>query len=470
MSSYAEAHDDIQALVRGVPTSHPVGLFLLVRFMDAHAGRQFLGELRTTSVATLNHEPPSVVLNVAMTYAGLMALGVAMPALQTFPDDFVQGMALRADLLGDDFDSAPKCWEAPWRSASVHAWIGCYARDEHLLDEHVETIERAAGRHSVSIVGRQPVGRLMFEPGKTRLYIGKQPDIDRTNWVHEHFGFADGVSNPPILGINPDRQYAGRGKQDVDGRWSGIAAGEFVLGYADEVGEFPVAPKPRELARHGSFMVYRKLRQDVPAFHQYMIEQAALHGMTPDYYAEKMIGRHRDGEPLIRKRGESLNNFVYADDTNGRGCPLGAHARRSNPRDQLGFGTTLVNRHRVLRRAITYGDYLPPGPATEHELDEDRGLIFISLGASISRQFEFVQKQWVNTGNELGQGNTRDPIVGNQTGSGGMVIPGRDESPTVICSDIPRFVVTAGGDYFFLPGMHALSLLASNAFGEPVKQ
>jgi hypothetical protein len=90
--------------------------------------------------------------------------------------------------------------------------------------------------------------------------------------------------------------------------------------------------------------------------------------------------------------------------------------------------------------------------------------MFMTLQTSITRQFEFVQSQWMNFGNDLNQANDRDPLVGNQTGHGRMAIPGSAETPTIICSELPQFVTTKGGDYFFLPGVSAFNRLAAGRF------
>ncbi|MEX0300175.1 MAG: dyp-type peroxidase, partial [Kordiimonas sp.] len=86
------------------------------------------------------------------------------------------------------------------------------------------------------------------------------------------------------------------------------------------------------------------------------------------------------------------------------------------------------------------------------------------LNASISRQFEFVQQQWVNYGNDFDQGNDRDPIIGLQMGEGQMVIPGDEKADrdTMICDKLKQFVRCRGGDYFFLPGIGAFEALADN--------
>ncbi len=300
----------------------------------------------------------------------------------------------------------------------------------------------------------------------------------------EHFGFVDGISNPPVDGVNRDGNFAG-GRLDKTGQWQAMAAGEFILGpYQDEIAERPKAPNSYILATNGSFMVYRKLQQDVDGFRTYIRDEAIRLKIDPNLLAAKMVGRHRDGTPLVdspplRKRRHTADNpvkpsndFVYDTDPQGERCPLGSHIRRANPRDTFGFGTELVNRHRMLRRGIPYGDFVPHGRRADEVNPNGQGLIFIALNASIERQFEFVQQQWINFGDSLFQGSDKDPVAGDST-----VYPTAGSTPTAdsqfrfwnehdhrlrICTNIPRFVFTKGGDYFFLPGIRALRYLASD--------
>ena len=100
-----------------------------------------------------------------------------------------------------------------------------------------------------------------------------------------------------------------------------------------------------------------------------------------------------------------------------------------------------------------------------HDVNDDgQGLMFITLQASIAGQYEFVQQQWLNFGNDLNQGNDRDPVVGNQDGRGRFTIPGDGNHPTIVCEQLPRFVETRGGQYFFLPGVSAFNLLAGERY------
>ena len=135
-------------------------------------------------------------------------------------------------------------------------------------------------------------------------------------------------------------------------------------------------------------------------------EAAELYPGGEELLAAKIVGRWRDGTPLDlspdapTRRSSPTSTATtpsrYADDADGLRCPIGAHIRRANPRDGLPFEGQLVNRHRLIRRGIPYGDPLPPGADDD---GADRGVIFMCLQASIARQFEFVQSQWLNDGN-----------------------------------------------------------------------
>ena len=68
----------------------------------------------------------------------------------------------------------------------------------------------------------------------------------------------------------------------------------------------------------------------------------------------------------------------------------------------------------MLRRGMSYGPPLPSGVAERDR--QERGLMFVCYQASIERQFEFVQQQWLGDGNVFGLGNDRDPLGGRSVG------------------------------------------------------
>ncbi|WP_417465191.1 Dyp-type peroxidase [Kordiimonas sp.] len=458
---------DIQALVKGIGLHWPKGRFFYCRFDSAAAGRALLRHLcPLTSFHDLkSHHKPDVCVNAALTHSGLVALELNNDLLYSLPEDYRDGMRRRASINGDIGVSAPTHWEDVWANGQVHLWVGVYARDEKLLEDWASAFDQwIQSNAGVSVVGTQDVSRVVSSPD-VPVYIDDAESQPEQPVLLEHFGFRDGMGNPPIEGLS-DKHIKGNGRLGVDGEWQAFPAGEFVLGHVDTNGEIPVAPKPEAFARNGSFMVLRKLAQDVDLFRGYMQGQAEKLGQNADAIATRMVGRHRNGTPLMNSHGDY--EFRYDSDPEGRVCPMGSHVRRTNPRDSFGadFGSLLVDRHRILRRAITYGKLVPTGESqVEVNGDDGQGIMFIVLNASISRQFEFVQQQWVNYGNDFNQGNDRDPIVGTRVGDDKMLIPGDAgaERETMICNELQQFVRCRGGEYFFLPSLSAFEALSSDA-------
>jgi hypothetical protein len=96
--------------------------------------------------------------------------------------------------------------------------------------------------------------------------------------------------------------------------------------------------------------------------------------------------------------------------------------------------------------------------------DGNHGIVIMMLNASINRQFEFVQQQWINYGNDFRAANDKEIILGNHDDEHPskavlQVEKDSDEAPYFL-SKIPRLVETRGGDYFFIPSMTALRMIA----------
>ena len=241
---------------------------------------------------------------------------------------------------------------------------------------------------------------------------------------HEPFGFRDGISQPVIEGLSKKGPAA-----------TTLKFGEFVLGYPNEYGRLTdpaLLDEAPEVGRNGSYLVFRQLRQDVRGFWRFLDSAARRPDGTPDpeervRLAAKLVGRWPGGAPLTlspERDDPALaedNDFGYHDfDRDGARCPIGAHIRRSNPRDSLDPkpGTAksleLNRRHRLLRRGREYGQQLTPDEALEDPppTEQERGLHFMCLNANISRQFEFVQGTWLNSPKFAGLYDDSDPLVG----------------------------------------------------------
>ena len=401
--------------------------------------------------------------NIAFTYPGLAALGVPAGSLHGFPVEFEQGMKLRAALLGDTGTSDPSRWDPMWLTGRVHVWISINAIDLEALEARDgwlrQLVAHAGGAVELLEPTREPCD---WQPAAALVIDGMPSN-------KEHFGYSDGIANPVFEGMGRPN-IPGRGKLQ-NGKWAPLATGELLLGYPNEAGEVPPAPLPHVFARNGTYMVYRKLHQRVRTFMDYLAEQAATYREGEGLLAAKWAGRWRNGAPLTLYPGEepdattvdmeerrNWNNFRYRpDDTEGKVCPMGAHIRRANPRDALGFEGKLANGRRIARRGLPYGAHMPRGEETD---DGEHGIIFMALNASISRQFEFVQQQWMEYGNDFRLGNDKDVFIGTNDGHGKVLIQG---DPPHVCPRLPHFVECRGGDYFFVPSMTALRLLANQS-------
>ncbi|WPW28501.1 Dyp-type peroxidase [Streptomyces atratus] len=430
--------DDVQS---GALRPRPVpyeGKYILLRVDDRHAGRALLRRLLPVVSGGL----PSVDRSqdawvaVAFTYQGLKALGVPQESLDSFPRAFREGMAARAELIGDVGESAPARWEAPFGTGDVHIALSALSSDTAQLGRELERARVAyADTPGVQVIWQQDVRQL--PTGRTT------------------FGFRDGISHPNIEGVG----LPGSNPQEAP-----IKAGEFILGYPDETGSLPPMPSPDVLGRNGTYAAVRKVHTNVAAWRRYLrantssAEEEAL-------LAAKMVGRWPSGAPLtlapehddpeLAADPHRVNNFLYREnDDRGFRCPAGAHIRRTNPRDATIIGDARM--HRLIRRGTTYGPPLPEG-ALEDD-GADRGLVGVFLGAHLERQFEFIKAEWVNDGNFIGYPGEKDPVAGHHGGTGSVTIPEKPVRRRL--QNLPSFVVTRGGEYCFLPGLRALRWLA----------
>ena len=437
--------DDIQSgVLRPRPTPF-AATYIVLRIDDRSAGRELTRRLSKVVASAAHPESPArdTWISVALTFQGLKALGVPQVSLDSFSPQFQQGMAARAKTLGDQGESSPENWEKPLGSPDVHVVLTAISPDS----EHLESaLERA----------RKAYREL---PGVTAIW---RQDCHVLPHEKEPFGFKDGISHPAIEGsgipgTNPHEQP--------------LKAGEFVLGYPDEMSYAPQIPQPEILGRNGSYVVFRKLQQRVASFRQYLKANASS-AQPEELLAAKMMGRWWSGAPLalcpmhddpqIGTDSRLNNDFLFkADDAIGYKTPAGSHIRRMNPRDADIAGVVRI--HRMIRRGTAYG---PPLPADVLEDDGvDRGLMFAFVGANIGRQFEFVQSEWMNDSAFLGGSIGKDPVAGASDGTCAFDIPKRPLRMRL--QGLPRFVVTRGGEYCFLPGLRALRWLAELKTWEP---
>ncbi|MBC8171574.1 MAG: hypothetical protein H7X77_07865 [Anaerolineae bacterium] len=506
---------DIQAFIVYGYGNFAYGRYLFLNIHDAEKAKIWLASVipLITNVAQWDeneaHHALTYAVNIALTNPALEKLSVEDETLKTFSREFREGIAPepkgrednkdllhpRSIILGDTGSSAP--WN--WRVGNP-ADRGT-DREIHILllfsavnDEIVDNLLKNAALASI-FNGSAGVSLVFTEQGWMPMQTGR-----------EAFGFHDGISNPWVEGTryNIRHRDGSRGeplkigekqiiKEDKDGSQRVIGldydpvvrTGEFILGYPNEYGQLPLTPlvwndtssllKPfatddapaslngvKDLGRNGSYLVYRKLHQDVEGFWGYMTSQAKQNpDGTPDTQdavklAAKMVGRWPSGVPLTlspehddyeraKEAGYNnslLNNFHYRmkdelNDDQGLRCPFGSHLRRGNPRDSLVDDNRAEshhnsNLHRIMRRAVAFGK-LP-----DHQLDPDYfqnhgapltityalsdqypadpdgvGIHFFGINSNIQQQFEFIQQAWDNNARFNGMYDNKDPLTGD---------------------------------------------------------
>jgi deferrochelatase/peroxidase EfeB len=432
---------------------------------------------------------------LAFTVTGLRLLGLDEAVVQSFAAPFVEGMhePNRRARLGDDLLEPPgrtgrPLWGGnapppPGETAihadkSVHAALLLYHTDAASLASFAAPVRAKLAASGVAIA---------HELGLSLQFDSSDPPIAR-----EHFGFADGISQPSPYG---DGIVTKSGKPYPRDAIHGVAAGDLVIGLIDSSNEpapgpvveatapgaaatLPPVPNgpddlqsptiqrsstiQKSLGLDGSYLVMRELNQDVEAFWKSMHAAAAqLDEKSADWVAERVVGRTKDGVVLARNPptptadGPGNDFLFFATDAGGLHCPFGSHIRRANPRDGLapdaGDTQTLLaaaNNHRILRRGRKYASYAVPDAGTLP------GLLFMCLNTDLERQFEFVQQTWLLNPSFAALFDERDPLLGP---AGPFTIP---TDPLRLRPPIDTFIRFIGGEYFFLPSLPALTYLS----------
>jgi Dyp-type peroxidase family len=462
----------------GPPATH--GCLLLMRLCAPESpdamkkARAFLQRLakEVRTQQGIDEGAPGCHLNLAFTCRGLENFGVPDEALRAFPQEFREGMEDRAGLLGDIRDAHPRRWTLPaangvapgpavpaapappvqlaevdfviqLRTVSDHQGHEITGDKSHPLFAEVDRLARQAGKAGIQLVSIQSMRRAA---------------TDATS-VKTHFGFDDGLSQPAAKGL------AATCGDD-------LPLGDLLWGYRNSRDDGPQTAS--DYLDDGSFLVVRKLRQDVDAFETFLetqsarinAEVAALNAADPlnpvppftrEILAAKLMGRTQDGKPLVSVAGPGPNDFNYDGDKDGSACPFQSHVRRTNPRGRDEGGRP---NPRIMRRGMSYG----PCAGVEAK-GEERGVFFMAYNASLAEQFETIQR-WVNGANSTGVGSAQnDPLIGSQQSEDARVFRfchgGR---PFRVVMEKP-YVELRWGLYLFAPSLAALARIAAPPAG-----
>jgi Dyp-type peroxidase family len=436
-------------------------------------------------------------VNIAFSHAAIGRL-VDKSAADAFGDrSFRQGLAARSGYLGDptspDSPGHPSRWVVGGHDNAADILVIAAADDPHDLEDAVRLVKGGAETHELELLFEQR-GDTLPEPLRG----------------HEHFGFKDGISQVAVRGkvsAAPGDYIAPRYFSPADSRARMFAKpgqvlvwpGQFLLGEPRQDPDDLIAPAAPATnfpswARRGSYLVVRRLRQDVPAFWDFVTSTAAKVGLTPEHFAAMLVGRWPSGAPLMRGpsaddaalAGDTWanNHFIFDDDTRpsdlrpipgypgdsaaqgradvlGKICPHFAHIRKANPRDtatDLGKPSDTLIRH-ILRRGIPFGSPLAgvANPAPE-VVGEERGLMFVSYAGTIEDQFEFLTRRWANSPVQPNLGG-HDPIVGqrDQRGDRTRFIDFPSAGGTLRLETDNEWVMPSGGGYFFAPPIGAIA-------------
>lgn len=336
---------------------------------------------------------------------------------------------------------------------AVNKWQKEFRTEWHAVLIIANTHERSLKRTLRPL--RRKIDRV-----STKTYTELGEGITNNAGAHiEHFGYVDGISQPLLLNDN-------------------VVDGQVLTNNWDPLSDLSLAlvndPGIDQDNCFGSYLVFRKLEQNVKKFKTAEINLATQLNTSVAHAGAQMVGRYKSGLPLVEAspplngRSASINDFNYdADNSVGSKCPFHGHIRRTNPRGSGGREELDDEKtHLFVRRGITYGgdsrkeDKLP---------SKGFGLLFMAYNSNISKQFEFMQAVWANQASNFpfhraGPGKRIephgiDPIIGqspnNDLSGGQNYFETWGDDNSIIRSDpsMGNFVTMKGGEYFFTPSI-----------------
>jgi hypothetical protein len=460
--------DNVQAIVARSST-RPFFAILLFRIVAPALARQFL---RERTAAVLGGQAKEIagddVLHFMFSWRGLAKLLEGNPQFdltkgarefETFFVDARQGpgSSAMADQLGFVGDNVPDSWWEGFISQDIELAVhGSFESQE----QRTECLSRL--RASAANQGLQ---ELQLKSFADSALSGYRPPKGRL-----HFGYTDGITSPLVDW--KDESIPG----SVNFR-------EFIVGYPSD--DYPTTPQVpgiwQDFAREGSFACLTWLYQDVARFNAFLAENAAeakpyAKSADPqEFLAAKLLGRWRNGAPLALypddqpAQPELHKEFGYSDDPRGLKCPVSAHIRVVNCRDQaLNFPNSVMfpkGPPRLMRRGFSYGEALQ----SVEDDHQDRGVVGCFFCASVNQQFytilRWIRKTDFNEAFETIPDGLRaqDALLGprpDPRSNTNLYIPQVGTGPLNL--SLANFVRFRGVVVLFAPSLKALNILSSN--------
>lgn len=469
---------DLQGnILAGHGRDHAVHLFINFS-ADASGARAWLRQTAETYVVSaavqqakskafkLRAIDGGIFGHISLSSAGYRALGFSAADFpkasnplkrsdrQGYSDVFAAGMKARQRYL---LDPEVARWESGFQS-DIHALIILAGDSEASVNKAVDAVVASLNDTTGKVVARE-----------NGMGLRRQLDpSDPSTVVHvEHFGYVDGRSQPVFLEEQLDAEKASGGVST----WDPSAPLSLVLA-RDPLGKGD--------ASYGSFLVFRKLEQNVRGWNRAVTSLAGELGVQQELAGAMAMGRFKDGTPVVEQgtsgRTDVHNNFDFAGDVDGRRCPFQAHIRKTNPRGEaIGAGDSSVESeraHRIARRGIPYGGALTTSDVPEEQPEGGVGLLFFCYQGDIWEQFEFIQRRWSNNPFFLQPEKSKapgydatglDPVIGQaHPQAKGAAHPaanwpeGWGNETTKVDTQLANFVTMKGGEYFFSPSVSFL--------------
>lgn len=218
----------------------------------------------------------------------------------------------------------------------------------------------------------------------------------------------------------------------------------------------------------GSYLVFRKLEQNVELFNQKILALSQQLNVTKAYAEALVMGRFKNGTPLhlsnlpldydqqpeaIKIALDAFDQGIigYEGDRKGSKCPLHAHIRKANPRNERShllrkYKTSPPYTGQIVRRSIPYKDK-----------SGEVGLLFLCFQRSLIHQYKVVQLDWLNKPFSI------DPVAGHPNQP-----PKKEPSPNSwnrnwnqktspkVSFSFNHVIRFRGGEYFYAPSKKSL--------------